>query len=262
MRLEPPIGNFDLSKNVSQYFGVNHDYYWSNFGLEGHNGIDIVAPDDPKLGYGVIVKAAHDWDSIRYEEDFPIKKRGNGVWLRKKLDKSFMVRGREAHFVETVYWHLADFDVRSSGKAGEPIGKMGNTGHVYPKPTNDCNICPFYGTHLHFAVSFYDLYGRLIPSEYNNGYSDPVPYLYRSGNKFSKMNFTHDLYWRSQGDEVAWLQTLLKISFDDLTFEPIGYYGGQTVKAVARLQERHGLTPKIGYFGAKTKSLIRSLYLA
>src|SRR3990167_10714389 len=146
MKLSPPIPNFSLVNNVSQYFGVNRSYYGEKFGLPGHNGLDVVVMDD-KLGYGSPILAMHDFDSANFETDFPTKKRGTGLWLKKKLETPKIIRGKEAHYLETVYWHLADFSIKpgESGKAGDVVGLMGNTGEVYPKPSNDCERCQWFG---------------------------------------------------------------------------------------------------------------------
>src|SRR5574341_85940 len=101
MKFLAPIQNFSFAANVSQLFGVNRSYYQSNFGLLGHNGIDIVVRTD-KLGYGTLVRAAHDFDTCSLETDFPTKKNGNGIRLYQRLSFPIIVNKIECHMIETI----------------------------------------------------------------------------------------------------------------------------------------------------------------
>ena len=70
---------------------------------------------------------------------------------------------------------------------------------------------------------------------------------------------TRDLYIGSIGDDVKQLQALLVnevgYSADLLT----GYFGRITRDAVARLQEKYGIKPTYGYFGAITRKKLNAL---
>ena len=39
-----PMAGFDWRTSISQMFGVNHPFYSRNFGIPGHNGIDLINP--------------------------------------------------------------------------------------------------------------------------------------------------------------------------------------------------------------------------
>lgn len=47
--LGSPVGNWDWDR-VTQFFGVNYTLYNANFGLPGHNGLDVKGIGD-KFGY-------------------------------------------------------------------------------------------------------------------------------------------------------------------------------------------------------------------
>lgn len=268
IKLKPPIENFKWNINTTQLYAVNRDFYVSSFATmkNGHNAIDIVIPSNNdftgKRGYGTKVLAAHDWDNFELESDFPTKTRGNGLWLTKKLDAPITVLGQEAHFIGTCYWHLADFTIDSiknkQGKQGDIIGLMGNTGFVYPKPNNTCPECPYYGTHLHFGVFYKDKDGKDIITEHD-GYVDPVPHLFNEGDKLP-VRFIRDLFLGSNGDDVAWLQSILKIEGFGEDYDTIGLFGPKTMSDVIRLQSRYGLTPQLGFVGSKTRAFINNKY--
>lgn len=264
MNFLKPIANFRWDRSVSQFFGVNRAQY-AQFRnrkgqpLPGHNGLDIVAQNN-MLGYGTEIRAVLDFDACSLETDFPVKTSGSGIRTYTHFQAPFPVGGRMVSTVEVIYWHLSDFDIKagSAGRAGDIIGKMGNTGQVFPRPSNSCELCPYYGTHLHMAWRGYDERGAVIDNDYD-GYRNPVPFMILAGEKLP-VSLYRDLFWGCEGDDVAWLQTLLKIEFPDLPFEPIGIFGSQTVAAVVQLQKKYALTPALGYVGPKTRSLLSSKY--
>jgi hypothetical protein len=237
IKLQYPIKDFKWGNNISQLFGVNRDLYYKNFGLEGHNGLDISVGGE-KQGYGEPILAAHDGivKDLVYETEW--KTKGNGIYL-ESLDGSF----------RTIYWHLSEIQVRGNQqvKQGEVIGLMGNTGFVRPEVTPQY---PRDGTHLHFSVA---IKGK--QSEYGD-FVDPTPYLIREGDRLP-IYFARDLYYGRSGDDVSFLQTCLKLELgEEVDFEPIGYFGGKTMTAVRKLQEKYFLTPTIGYCGPKTRRFL------
>lgn len=249
----PPVKNFSWNKNISQLFGVNKDTYFSRFGLPGHNGIDIVIPPD---SYGLEVLAAHDGRCYQINVDDPTRKSGNGIWIQGYDEKG--------NFVQTAYWHLSRFNIQpgTDVKAGDVIGYVGNSGFVFPEPSTSCPHC---GSHLHFAVSRIKLVPpgnfdtAFIKTDYGS-FCDPVPFLFKEGDKLP-IRFNRDLYWGCpDGDDVSWLQTILKIEFSDIPFEPIGTFGNQTRLAVQRLQRKYGINPILGYCGIKTRTLLNTKY--
>jgi murein DD-endopeptidase MepM/ murein hydrolase activator NlpD len=257
MKLRNPIKDFNWKTNISQMFGVAYNLYFSNFGLPGHNGIDIVVHDD-KNGYGIPILATHDFDGVVIESDFPIKTKGNGLYLRKEVER-FELRGKEVSYIETCYWHLSDFCVtgKSTGKAGDVIGLMGNTGFVFPKPTQES---PYSGIHLHFGLRFRDRFGQILFTDNKyEGYVDPTPYLFEQGQKLP-IGFNRNLSLTSEGDDVSWLQTCLELEGLAVNYDPIGVFGKKTLVDVMALQAKHGLTPSIGLVGPKTRTLLNNKY--
>lgn len=263
IKLIPPIQNFKFTANVSQMFGVGYEIYFNSFGMPGHNGLDIIVREGGIAGYGTPVVAAHDFDSVTIETDFPTKTKGNGIYLRKKLDVPMYFNGKKADYIETCYWHLSDFEFKTSlinvkGKAGDVIGLMGNSGFVFPAPSQ---ICPHCGTHLHFGVRFYDQFGNLLDeNDGYNGYKDPVPYLFNTGDKLP-ISFQRELYlFAPRGNDISWLQTILKVEGVADSYEPIGKFGPKTMASVIAFQKKWGLTPAVGYVGPKTLDLLRRKY--
>lgn len=248
----PPIKNFNWDKNVSQMFGVNKGTYFPRFNIPGHNGLDIyVLPDS----YGVEVLATHDGIINTLQFDDPTRKSGNGI-LMQGYDEN-------GNYVQTLYWHLSRFNVQlgQQVKAGEVIGYIGNTGFVMPSPSPSCPHC---GAHLHFGVSRIKIVPpgtwntEFVKTDYGS-FCDPTPFLFKEGNKLP-IRFFRDLFIGREGDDVSWLQTVLKIEFPDVPFEPIGIFGNQTRIAVQRLQRKYGINPVFGYVGTKTRSYLNSKY--
>lgn len=244
MKLEFPIGNFNWSKNISQLFGVNKTLYEPTFRIPGHNGIDIQVTDE-KNGYGTPILASHNGTIQTIQRDVPHRTSGNGIKLLSE-DNSF----------STTYWHLSDFNCNVGDKVttGQVIGYMGNSGFVRPLPTQES---PHLGTHLHFGI---EIYGQ--SSEYQT-YVDPVPFLFKQGDKLPVF-WNRDLFITMSGDDVSWLQTCLKLEGLGQDYQPIGYFGTKTMRDVIQLQKKYEIIPRIGYFGQMTKRPLKkysSFYL-
>lgn len=237
MKLDYPIENFVWSKNVSQLFGVNKSLYNSNFGIPGHNGVDIFVQDE-KLGYGTPILATHKGTIQTIQRDVPHRTSGNGIKLLSE-DNSF----------STTYWHLADFNCNIGDKVetGQVIGYMGNSGFVRPLPTQEQS---HLGTHLHFGA---EIYGQ--SSEYGT-YVDPVPFLFKEGDKLP-IYWNRDLFITREGDDVSWLQTCLKLEGFAEDYQPISYFGAKTMRDVRKLQQKYQISPSIGYFGEQTKRALK-----
>jgi len=234
-----PIKDFKWLYNTSQLFGVNQSYYRRNFNLPAHQGLDIVWRNKPNHGYGEPIIATHDGVISKLSYESKWKRNGNGIYL---LDNS--------NEFSTVYWHLSEIlcTIGQKVKKGDVIGLAGNTGKCFPAPTKDR---PYDGTHLHFAVLDYSKQGN----DYR-GFIDPTPLLAKLGDRLP-LYFSRDLYVGRSGDDVSWLQTILKLELgDNVKFEPIGYFGNQTRKAVSELQKKYGVDPTFGYCGRKTRALL------
>ena len=130
---------------MNQFFGENPDSY-KGFGLPGHEGLDLFAPD------GANIYAAAEGDV--YQAGFP-KNHPYGRHIRIK----HLIGGQTVH---TIYGHLSEILI-SEGQhvpADTLIGHADNTGNSR-------------GSHLHLTVK--------IEGEQTKGYPagivDPWPYL-------------------------------------------------------------------------------------
>lgn len=228
----PPISDFNWNK-VSQLFGVNRERYQRDFGLPGHNGIDIVSDYNTPIG------AVEDGIIYQIQIDDPIHSKGNGIWIKHQN-------------YYTIYWHLSRFNVviGQQVKAGDIIGFMGNTGYVFPKPTEEN---PYAGTHLHFGIWQPEKPLTL------NGCIDPTPLFYKSGDHL-RINFYRNLFFGKTGDDVAWLQTCLKIEGFAQDYEPTGNYYLKTQRDVGELQKKYNIKPSYGFLGLITRRMLNDKY--
>lgn len=123
----------DTPYTITTYYG----YRWGSM----HAAIDIYGP-----GYGSNIYAAN-----------------NGTVVDTKggcIAGNLSCNGRQGNYIVinhnignyyTVYMHLNSINVKVGQvvSRGQKIGTMGNSGEVYPVPTN---ASPYSGTHLHFAT--------------------------------------------------------------------------------------------------------------
>jgi murein DD-endopeptidase MepM/ murein hydrolase activator NlpD len=182
MKIHPPIKNYihrDAPKgSVSQWFGENRALYFSRMGMEGHNGIDIVAP------HGTPIFAVEDGivADVKNSPD------GYGKHLRIISEGSGS---------EWTYGHAFENLVKIGDKvkAGDLIQLMGNTGFVVSSSDGagfwKLGSNQWAGTHLHLGrreVKILKKGGwqynpntpRIEVLNYNNGY-------------FGSVNFAHML---------------------------------------------------------------------
>jgi len=176
----PPIKNYKHRNaptgSISQWFGENKDLYFSRLNMQGHNGLDLVAP------WGTPIYAVEDGivAEVKNSPD------GYGKHLRIISERSGS---------EWTYGHASEnlVEVGQEVKAGDMIQKMGNTGFVvsshdgggFWKPNSN----KYAGTHLHLGrreVKILTRGGwqynpntpRIEVLNYNNGY-------------FGSVNFAH-----------------------------------------------------------------------
>lgn len=142
--------------SITQYFGVNAEYYKNVCPLEGkclkaHNGIDFIAP------WGTPLLAVEDG----IVEDLSDIAGGYGRHVR-------ILSGEN----EWVYGHLSKISVtkRQIVKKGDVIGNMGNTGLVFPTPSV---VNPLAGTHLHLGLR--KKKGGVVQN-YDNGYFGSIDF--------------------------------------------------------------------------------------
>ena len=263
VRLNHPIEIFRWSENTTQLFGVASAFYKERFGAPGHQAIDYRAEKvAPKNGYGTKILSAHTKNArcISTFVDTTLRTKGNGIQLLEELDD-----GRK---LETLYWHLADIHIRV-GEMIEPqqpigtpsilqkaIGTMGNTGQVFPQPTQNL---PWNGVHCHFAVRIYKSDGIPFITDYPGNFVDPVPFLFREGNKLP-IKFTRNLFIGMSGDDIAWLQTCLALEGFAKDYQPNSFFGKRTMRDVRLLQQKYAISPSIGYVGIITRQFLMKKY--
>ena len=138
---------------ITQGFGQNPQIY-AQFGLKGHDGIDLRTRFfDSPLGH-MYVKAAHAGTvEIRFDG-----KKGYGTHIRLKDSETGAI---------TIYGHLSQVYLKQGQTVaqGQRIGLTGATGFIRPN-----NIL---GSHLHFELRP----GNANPSNGYAGAIDPIPYL-------------------------------------------------------------------------------------
>jgi murein DD-endopeptidase MepM/ murein hydrolase activator NlpD len=168
---------------VNQPFGVNYLDFYKQWGLTGHNGVDLMATT------GFKCYAAHA---------------GLVTFARVYDDGAVAIGGKPMQHIEitdytgkykTIYLHLEKILVKENQhvEAGDLIGLCDNTG----KYTT--------GDHLHFGLKLTDENGNTI--NYDNGFSgaiDPTPYFNMAfdgtpiGNKDCYKSNAYHRYYRGR----------------------------------------------------------------
>jgi murein DD-endopeptidase MepM/ murein hydrolase activator NlpD len=151
----PPVLDYKHRKypdgDVTQWFGVNRDLYFSAMGIEGHNGIDIVRPWFTPL-YAVEDGIVAD---VKNSPD------GFGKHLRIISERSGS---------EWTYGHNAEnlVEIGQEVKAGDMIARMGNTGFVVSSQNAGgfWSHNPYAGTHLHLGRREVKIANRRVNGNY------------------------------------------------------------------------------------------------
>ena len=79
------------SPTVTQWYGENYWWYMNNFGMPGHNGIDMTA------GYGAPILAAGDGTAY-FSTD------SSACWLTGTVGKGIVIQHNNGW--KTIYWHI------------------------------------------------------------------------------------------------------------------------------------------------------------
>lgn len=179
--MNKPFENFSTKAypegSMTQGFAENPDLY-RPWGLQGHNGVDYVAP------HGTPLFAVEDATviDVNYNPD------GYGKYVRLMSRKTSAGKYRE-----WTYGHLSAIHVTKGKKvkAGDTIGLMGNTGFVVSGNTPWWDYNPYAGTHLHLGMRVLEMddngwrYGAFMPKvrvmNYDNGYKGGVDFTYFFG---------------------------------------------------------------------------------
>lgn len=169
MKMISPLKYKKYQKTViTQPFGANPKNY-AHHGIKGHNGIDFIN-GHRKDCYGIGIVATHKGTVVRVVKNEPMSTKGNGTYID-------LIEGDKLY--KSVYWHLSEVlvDIGDKVRAGQLIGRMGNSGTVRPKPTDQQ---PYAGTHLHFGLYMYNKVGTHSWRRSNLDYKgavDPMPYF-------------------------------------------------------------------------------------
>lgn len=239
LRLLPPVR---APYVITQFFGGDRKTY-SRFGLDGHNGLDILAV------HGQPVYASHE-GVANYEVDGSA---GHGVDL---ISTTKYADG----YARTRYWHLCDpkkepeFKSPIYGKknvkvrAGDLVGFADNTGFST-------------GDHLHFGLKWVDKKGNNVFQ--NNGYKgavDPLPFLQETEKK---------LEIGARGPHVTHFQGILqKLGYFPKSQKLTEYYGMITAEAYRKFRTETGFVINVdsgptgsdgvlGYGGMETKGMFK-----
>lgn len=115
-------------RTITQRYGNNYKYYFENFGLPGHEGVDIRAPHGSKI----FAVAAGQVSKV-FTDPRPKKKGGHNYGIH--------VRILHAEGYETISAHLQEALVAAGDgvKGGDLIGLADNTGNSF-------------GDHLHLTL--------------------------------------------------------------------------------------------------------------
>ena len=155
-----PLDGMNLTTHVSAEFGSN--YGGPNYSYSNHRGTDF------------------RWDGIN---GTPIRAVKAGTVDATNIDWTYgnHVRIDHGNGQKTLYAHMKYTPLVSSGEnvaQGQIIGYVGNTGNVYPAPTESN---PTAGTHLHFEVIV------------NGAFKNPITYL-TGAPTYSSNTFTIKYY--------------------------------------------------------------------
>jgi len=175
--MKHPIKNYINKKypegSVTQWFGENAVLYKNAMGINGHNGIDIVAP------WGTPIYAVESGLVV----DVKDSPDGFGKHIRVLSNTESDGAGNE-----WTYGHASENLVKIGDKIqeGQIIQKTGNTGFVISGATPFWKYNPYAGTHLHLGLRRYKLssggwqYNRLAPRieilNYDNGFKGAIDF--------------------------------------------------------------------------------------
>ena len=198
-----PLPNSILKKypegSVTQWFGENKELYLKAIRMPGHPGIDIYQP------YGTPIIAPYNGRISGVHLQDANKIGGNQIDLFSDIQPSGLV-------YETMFAHCSEILVKKDQrvKAGETIGKVGNSGFVvsggiqYWQNSNPDNR----GTHLHLGLRLWkplrpgDMESLVIQNQDNgfNGWIDPMLFVKTPTNTMQKLKLI-----QQKGEKDIWI---------------------------------------------------------
>lgn len=165
--------------SITQGFGEHIALYQQAIGTNGHNGIDIVAPE------GTALVAISDGEVVEVKDD----PSGYGKHVRYLSDPD-----EDGTYYEVTYGHNKENLVKVGDRVekGQTIATMGNTGFVISGSTVYWGNAPAgKGVHLHFGMrkcskkktpwqAAYSSGKKAYICDYDNGLKgaiDPMPFI-------------------------------------------------------------------------------------
>lgn len=241
-----------------QFFGEHHELYSKsvcypapiNQCLQAHSGWDIVrAPGTPIFCVegGKVV-------------DVQTSDTGYGKSVRILTQTS-----------EWIYGHFSEISVvqGQSIDAGDPVGKMGNSGFTVYGYTPYWPFNPYNGTHLHLerkavipytnqpSWSLYPTGDKAVLLNADNGYFGAVSF--DSTDFVLQGPFFEDFGFGSSSFRVKlWQQILVQEGFAN--WQPTSFFGLKTLAATKAVQSKRGI-PSTGYVGPLTRAWANATYL-
>lgn len=85
------------SPTVTQWYGANYWWYMNNFGIPGHNAIDMITGGWPNGGYGSPIYAAKDGVAFLATD-------ASACWLTGTVGKGIVIEHYNGW--KTIYWHI------------------------------------------------------------------------------------------------------------------------------------------------------------
>lgn len=158
------------SGSMTQGFAENKTLY-SRWGMNGHNGLDLVAP------HGTPLVAVETCRVVEVKDD----PEGYGRHIRLRSNKLY-----DGAYREWTYGHLDSIIIPlgSTVREGQQVGTMGNTGFVISGSTPFWKVNPYAGTHLHLTLRYLRPYTRgwsyrgdnerYETEDYDNGFKGAV----------------------------------------------------------------------------------------
>lgn len=200
------------SISITQRFGENLNDY-TQFGMKGHNGWDIGAPE------GTPLLAVHDGQLKFYKDvDKNAKYKGYGMYMRLFFEE-------DGYTWEITYAHLLKYEGKErTVKKGEVIGYVDSTGFST-------------GHHLHFGVRKL-LNGKVQDSK--NGYGgsiDPAPFL--KGDNMELVKDGNTVYL------VGGINVKFKIGIGDIS--SLGLFGDEPVSVGSTSNIKESYTLASGF---------------
>lgn len=255
---------------ITQYYAnklpdANGVSYYKQFGLDGHNGLDIVAPfRTPILATkGVVCEAKTTPD-------------GFGEHVR-----ILTIPEPNGDYLELTYGHLDEVFVKIGDKVedGQLIGYMGNTGSVVSSTyITNWGLAPARGgVHLHLGVracstektkwvTTYSDGKKAFIKDYENGYKgaiDPLPFIEIPPEV--KFTFERNLQIGNSHPDVLKLQQFLNTHHCQVSDFGAGapglettFFGNRTRQAVMKFQAINNI-PSTGNCFELTRAKINSI---